>query len=195
MKRKLFLMVIAAVSVLVMASCGQKGSNDNSSADQVTAEDEELDEDDAPAPKTEEGVIAMLQSVYTDANLVSQPEDDMEVNLDLFGMYCSRDFNEKVHQIRSIESRTGNHFEVIPDELGMFIYWEGQTVSISDIDVAVDGNEASATYNLSNGEDEMMTAIELVYENGQWRIDDWEQIGMLSVNIKAMMDEFIEENQ
>lgn len=188
---------IAAMSVFVMMSCGSKDANkDKESTEQVAeAENDEEEMDDETAPKTEEGVIAMLQEAYADANLISQPEDDMEPNLDLFSMYCSKDFNEKVEQIRSIEVNTGEKFNVISDPMGMFIYWEGATVKMKDIDVDVDGDTAIATYNLTNGEDEMITVVDLVYEDGQWRIDEWEQIGQFALHLKDTMNEFIESNQ
>ena len=151
------------------------------------------DDEDAPAPKTEEGVIALLQEAYEDANLISQPdEDDCEPNLDLFGMYCSKEFNEKMEEIRRIEVSSGDEFDRITDEAGMFVYWEGQKSSPKDFDVEIEGNRAYATYNVSNGDDELITVIQLVYEDGQWRIDDWEQIGMLVINLREAMDEFIE---
>ncbi len=188
---------IAAMSVCVMMSCGSKEANkDKESTEQVAeGENNEEESDDEAAPKTEEGVIAMLQEAYSDANLISQPEDDMEPNLDLFGMYCSKDFNEKIEQIRNIEANTGEKFNVISDPLGMFIYWEGATVSMNDIDVDVDGETAIASYTLTNGEDEMITVVDLVYEDGQWRIDEWEQIGKFTLNLKETMNEFIESNK
>ena len=188
---------IAAMSVCVMMSCGSKDANKEKESTEQVAESEDIDEDyeEADAPKTEEGVIAMLQEAYSDANLVSHPEDDMEPNLDLYGMYCSKEFNEKIDQIRSIEVETGEKFDQYPDPVGMFIFWEGQTVTLKDIDVDIDGDTATATYNVSNGEEELITVVQLVYEDGQWRIDEWSQIGMLTLNMKETMDEFIEAHQ
>lgn len=186
---------IAAMSVCVMTSCGSKDANkEKEGTEQVAESDnsEEMDED-APAPKTEEGVIALLQEAYSDANLISQPaDDDCEPNLDLFGMYCSKAFNEKMDEIRSIEVSSGDEFDQIPEPVGLFVFWEGSTVSLKDFDVDIDGDRAYATYNVTNGNDELISALQLVYEDGQWRIDDWEQIGMLVLNLRERMDEFIE---
>lgn len=193
--KKTFMMIgIAAMSVCVMTSCGSKDANKEKEGTEQVAENEgNEDDEDAPAPKTEEGVIALLQEAYEDANLISQPdEDDCEPNLDLFGMYCSKEFNEKMEEIRRIEVSSGDEFDRITDEAGMFVYWEGQKSSPKDFDVEIEGNRAYATYNVSNGDDELITVIQLVYEDGQWRIDDWEQIGMLVINLREAMDEFIE---
>lgn len=196
MKRTFIVFGIAAMSVFVMMSCGSKdASKDKESTEQVADEnveaDDEADEDEA-APKTEEGVIAMLQQAYADANLVSKPEDDMEPNLDLFGMYCSKDLNDKVEQIRSIEVSTGDKFEAFPDLSSFFIYWEGSTATMKDASAWVDGDTASASYVLTNGEEEMETSVNLVYEDGQWRIDNWEQIGKFGIDPKGTMEDFIE---
>ena len=186
---------IAAMSVCVMTSCGSKDANKEKESTEQVAESDDSDEidEDAPAPKTEEGVIALLQEAYADANLISQPEDDeCEPNLDLFGMYCSKEFNEKMDEIRSIEVNTGEEFDQITDALGLFVFWEGSTVTPKDFDIDIDGDRAYANYNVSNGNEELLTVLQLVYEDGQWRIDDWEQIGMMALNLREKMDEFIE---
>lgn len=189
---------IAAMSVFVMMSCGSKdGSKENKAQEgtEQVAENEDEEDADEAAPKTEEGVIAMLEEAYSDANIISQPEDEMEPNIDLFALYCSKEINEKMEQIREIEVNTGEKFDAIPDELGMFIYWEGATVTLKDMDVDIDGDTATATYNVSNGSDELITVVDLVYEDGQWHIDNWQQIGMLALDVKERMDEFIEEHK
>lgn len=189
---------IAAMSVFVMMSCGSKdGSKENKTEEgtEQVAENEDDEYADEDASKTEEGVIAMLEEAYSDANIISQPEDEMEPNIDLFALYCSKEINEKMEQIREIEVSTGEKFDAIPDELGMFIYWEGATVTLNDMDVDIDGDTATATYNVSNGSDELITVVDLVYEDGQWRIDNWQQIGMLALDVKERMDEFIEEHK
>ena len=189
---------IAAMSVFVMMSCGSKdGSKENKTEEgtEQVAENEDDEYADEDAPKTEEGVIAMLEEAYSDANIISQPEDEMEPNIDLFALYCSKEINEKMEQIREIEVSTGEKFDAIPDELGMFIYWEGATVTLNDMDVDVDGDTATATYNVSNGSDELITVVDLIYEDGQWHIDNWQQIGMLALDVKERMDEFIEEHK
>lgn len=195
MKRTFIVFGIAAMSVFVMISCGSKdASKDKESTEQVAEGNEEATEEaeeDEAAPKTEEGVIAMLEEAYADANLISQPEDDMEVNLDLYGMYCSKDFNDKVEKVRSIEASTGEKFTAFEDALGMFVYWDGSTVTMKDASAWVDGDTAGASYVLTNGDEEMETVVNLVYEDGQWRIDNWEQIGKFGIDPKGTMEDFI----
>lgn len=201
MKRKLFVFAVAALSVCVMASCGKKDSSKESAekadTENVEGESEEESDEEGDAPKTKEGVIALLQQAYDDANLVSQPQDDMEPNLDLFAMYCSKSFNEKINKIREIDAdkEWGEKYYLIKDELGAFIYWEGSTVTMKDIDVTLDGDTADASYNLTNGEDELFTDVELVYEDGQWRINNWLQTGQFALDMQENMDWYIQENQ
>lgn len=201
MKRKLFLMAIAAVSVLVMMSCGSKAADNGNDNDVISVDqgdpEEEIDEDEAPAPKTEEAVLDMLREAYADANLVSHPVDEMEPNLDLYGMYCSKAFNKKLEQIRAIDAGkpVGARCEMFDNELSNWIYWEGATVTITNASADVDGDTADATYFLTNGDDTMLTNVLLIYENGQWRIDNWVQIGEFEFDLRVAMDEYIEENR
>ena len=101
------------------------------------------------------------------------------------------------NQIREIDAdkEWGAKYELLKDELGQFIYWEGSTVEMKDIDVTIDGDTANATYLLTNGEDELMTEVELVYEDGQWHINNWLQIGMMALDVQDNMDEYIQENK
>jgi hypothetical protein len=66
---------------------------------------------------------------------------------------------------------------------------------MKDIDVTLDGDTADATYNLTNGEDELFTDVELVYEDGQWRINNWLQTGQFALDMQENMDWYIQENQ
>ena len=39
------------------------------------------------------------------------------------------------------------------------------------------GDMAEATFELTHGEEWMQTKVGLYYENGEWRINDWLQVG------------------
>ncbi len=201
MRKSLFVFGIAALSVCMMVACGSKGgSNDKEKADteQVAEEsDDEETDDEAAAPKTEAGVLAMLQEAYSDANLVAKPEDGMEPNIDLNAMYCSKAYNEKVEKIRAIDAkRTDNQcVHLLNPETLNWIYWEGQTVEMINARADVEGDTADAWYYLTNGENAILTNVQLVYEDGQWRINDFVQIGQLIINMMESMDEYIAENE
>lgn len=196
MKRKNIIFGIATMSVFAVLSCGSKDSSkDKQDTQQVTVNI--LGTDDPAAPKTEKGVIDMLQKAYHDANILSTTDDltDPDICIDLFGKYCSRVFNEKMNEICDIQDSTGVKFPQIPDQIGMFVYWEGDTVTIKDIDVAINGDTAIASYNLSNGKKDMMTVVELVYEDAKWHFNDWQQIGPFTLNTMKAMDEYLETNR
>lgn len=200
MKRKLFVFAIAAMSACAMVSCGSKsGSSENvqkASAEKVESENIPEESDEDVAPKTEEGVIAMLKEAYQDASLIANPEDDMEPNLDLFGMYCTADFNELINQIRAIDAQKEDGSGFFLDDYALWNYWgPGNTVTPKDIDVTIDGDTAEATYQLSNGTEEQTTTVSLAYVDGKWLISDWQQIGMNGVSMVEAMSEYIEENK
>ena len=194
MKRKLFLFAIAALSVCVMAACGKKGSSkDNDEKDDtelVEDEDEEQTEADeqladgvTAAPDedwTEEAVANMLRKAYKDVNVIYGPrEDDLEPNLDLYAMYCTEGFNELLNKIRTIDAENdypGGCYSCGIDYA--WNYWGEGKVEPKNIQVQLlTGDMAEATFELTHGEEWMQTKVGLYYENGEWRINDWLQVG------------------
>lgn len=200
MKRKLFVMGIAAMSACVMMACGAKDSSkETGSTEQVevASDESEVDDGDEVASKTKEGVIAMLKEAYDDANIIyNPPEDDCEPNLDLFGMYCSKDFYELINKVREVEAKQTNeedHF--FSDWNAMWHFWDKGVVTPKDFDVTVDGDKAEATFELTRGNDSATQVVALVYEDNQWRVDDWLQRGMDGLSMREQIKEYLENNK
>ena len=200
MKRKLYLFAIAAVSVCVMTACGSKDSSkdkEKAGTEKVAEGNDEGDEDDGEeaAPKTKEGVIAMVRSLYDDANTIYSPsEDGMEANIDLVGEYCSKKFNELVSQIREIDVEKGEP-GLCEDWNGLLSFYDEAPIEPKDFDVTIDGNTAMANFELVHGDESATHSFALVYEDGQWRIDDIEQRGIDGYSKVEQMTEYIEENK
>ncbi len=201
MKRKLFLMTLAAVSVCVMVACGSKSGNTekaNAQQAELTTNENagEEDSDENAAPKTKDGVIAMLNAAYKDVNIVIGPrgEDDCEPNIDLVGQYCSKEFNDLCEKIREIEVKKGGH-ALYEDWFDMWAFWDKGTVTPKDFDVTVDGNTADATFTLTHDNDSIICAVALVYEDGQWHVSDWLQRGKDALSHVERMKEYIEANK
>ncbi len=201
MKRKLFQMTFAAVTVSVMMACGSKsGSNNVASADQaalsVEVGDEE-EEEDEDAPKTEEGVIAMLRAAYEEVNLFTNPcdEDECEGNFDLVAEFCSKEFNDIRERIREAEVEKGITDGIIDDWNGIWSFWEEGTITPTEFDVDLEGDTGDVTFTLSNGEDSVIYCVSVVYEDGQWRVSDWTQRGLDGLSLLDRMMEYLEELQ
>ena len=211
MKRKLFLFAIAALSVCVMASCGKKSSKDKNEKDDTELvedeDDEELEADEEVAdgvdvaPEedwTEEAVADVIRKAYADASLLYAPsEDGLEANIDVFGMYCTEDFNELLRKVRVIDAQQDDPGDCFfQDESLTWNYWGVGSVEPKNIEVQLTtGNMAQATFQLTHGEEWLQTEVSLFYENGQWRIDDWVQVGDNAVSLAERMYEYVEQNK
>lgn len=196
MRKKLFLMSIAAVSMCVMVACSSKSaSNNDESAAQANPE-EEVGYGEEDAPKTAEGVIAMLREAYEEANIITNPSDDedCEPNIDLVAEFCSKEFNELRDKIREIEVKTGEP-SIVEDWNSFWTFWDEGTITPEDIEVTVDGDTGTANFNLTNGEESVIYSMDVVYEDGQWRVSDWTQIGIDGWSTVERLRGFIEDNQ
>jgi hypothetical protein len=193
MRKNLFLMTIAAVSVCVMVACGSKSSSNKvESASQPEPAKEEVGYGEEDAPKTAEGVIAMLKEAYEEVNILTNPSDDeSEPNIDLVAEFCSKDFNELRDKMR--EAEVNGKPGIVEDWNAMWTFWDEGTITPEDFDVSVDGDTAEATFNLTNGDDNVTYCVSLVYEDGQWRVSDWTQRGMDGLSLVERMTEYLEE--
>lgn len=203
MKRKLFMVAIAAVSMCVMVSCGKKDNKDNKAnkekddTEQVAENDEE--EDDAD-DTVEASVTKLLDSAYEDLSVIYGPrdEDDCEPNLDMFGMYCTEGFNQLVTDIRKVdynqELEEDRFFQ--GSDLAMWSPWEEAPLSVDDVNVELNGEDmAYATYTLHHGDEWIMMGIELELENGEWRIKDFTKTGDVEASMEALMISYLRANE
>lgn len=193
MKKRFFMMAIATLTVCVMSACGSKDGGKEYTEPVVDT----ADDSDEAAPKTEEGVIAMMRAAYEDANLIYAPQEDgMEANIDLFGMYCSKEFNSVIEQVREIEAKKDNENDCFfADWNALWHFWDDGVVTPKDFDVSIDGDTADVTFELTHGKDSATQAVALVYEDGQWRVNDWLQRGMDGLSMVEQMKEYIKNNQ
>jgi len=192
-----------------MASCDNKKTNKNW-ADEEDEEDIELvDEDDEEdseeasddipvAPEelwTEEAVADMLRRAYADVNIVFGPrEDGLEPNIDLDGMYCTRHWNEVLRQVRAASYRQTSAGKQGYNESFHWNYWMEGKVSPENIKVTLlTGNMAEATFQLTHGEEWLYTHVALDFEDGQWRISDWLEIGDTPNSLLQEMEHYVEQ--
>jgi len=190
-------MTIAAVSMCVMVACGSKsGSKNDESANQAEQAEEEVGYGEEDAPKTAEGVIAMLREAYEEVNIFTNPsdDDDCEPNIDLVAEFCSKEFNELRNKMREIDVKKGEP-GIVEDWNGFWSFWDEGTITPKDFDVNIDGDTGDATFTLTNGDESVIYSVSLIYEDGQWRVSDWTQRGIDGLSTVERLKEYIEENE
>ena len=204
MKRKLYMIAIAAVSMGVMVACGPKGdSKENDKKTNATEEvTEEADSEESyiekATLKTEEGVVALIYAIYEDINTIYGPrdEDECEPNVGLVGQYLSKEFRELTDKIREIDANKaeGEGFDMSGDWSGLWHIWD-PPFEVQNIDVIIDGDYGSVNYSLVKDGEGADMSYTVVYEDGQWRISDCYSIGMMTGSWIDRMNEYIEANQ
>lgn len=207
--KKIEMFAIAAVAVCVMASCDGKKSNKTWSQEEdldeteLVEDDEEADEAEASneidvAPDelwTEEAVSDVLRRAYADVSTVFTPQEDgLEANIDLDGTYCTEQWNETLRKVRAASYRKTRNGKEGFNEIIHWNYWMEGRVTPEDIHVTLlTGNMAEATFRLTHGEEWMHTRVSLWFENGQWRISDWLEVGDDSNSLLMEMEKYAEQ--
>lgn len=205
--RKIYLFAISALAVCVMASCDNKKTTKNWAEEEdeedielLEDEEEESDEasdDIAVAPDdlwTEEAVADMLRRAYADVSIVFTPQEDgQEANIDLDGMYCTKQWNEMLRQARAASYRQTSAGKQGFNDTFHWNYWMEGKVTPENIHVTLlTGNMAEATFQLTHGEEWMHTHVALDFEDGQWRISNWLEIGDDSNSLLQEMERYVE---
>lgn len=205
--RKIYLFAISALAVCVMASCDNKKTTKNWAEEEdeedielLEDEEEKSDEvsDDIPvAPDdlwTEEAVADMLRRAYADVSIVFTPqEDEQEANIDLDGMYCTKQWNEMLRQVRATSYRQTSAGKQGFNDTFHWNYWMEGKVTPENIHVTLlTGNMAEATFQLTHGEEWIHTHVALDFEDGQWRISNWLEIGDDSNSLLQEMERYVE---
>ena len=149
------MVAIAAVSMCVMVSCGnkenkandEKSTEENAETEQVTEDYEEDGDDGEAIPGV--AMSRLLESAYEDLNALYSPsEDGLEGNLDMFGMYCTEGFNKLITDTRAADYKQALEEDRFfqGSELAMWSPWEDNGLSIDDINVEMNGDEYALDY-------------------------------------------------
>ena len=208
MKQLFFLLLTMAL--LSLTACGNKtGNGRDAEADSLAADSSiniassdtmQADGPEGLAPDdqwTEEAVAEQIKKIYADVSLAFTPsKDGLENNIDLDAMYCTKYWNETLRQVRVANvGKPLDQQRFYNDEI-RWTYGLGTPVVAKDIKVELNtGNMATATFNLACGEQWMHTVLALDWENDQWRINNWEEVGDNSQSLLSDMLEYVEKNQ
>ena len=190
MKRKLFMIAFAAASVCVLVGCGPKdGSKEKADTEQV-AESGEADS------KAKEEIVAMINAIFDDSNIVYTTNDkgEQEAEIDLIIQYGSKKLCNLVEQVRKIDAAKAEEDHFIADWNWMLSCWDIGLCEAEDIDVAVDGDTAKVKYWAAHSGQRNLYELALVYEDGQWRVDDTLTMGGEPGSKVEQMTKYINEN-
>lgn len=181
---------MAAAALALDACQGQAAGNASETvAQEVVAQSSEAD------------VVNRVQEIYSAVFKEYNREDSLR-NLDLLTdqgayahlnefnrNYCSREWNRLVDQINNIDSL------YYAGEMGFWEadYWimgqDWHDLSISDVKVlSLNSNEASVEFLLHNFDAARPVKLQLVNEDGVWKIDDFKDNDL---DWKASMKEYV----
>ena len=185
-----------------MSSCGNANSNkDNAAGDQEAyTENSEASANNngKKAKKGDEDIIARVKAIYDDV-FGEYNEADLSESIPQSSpdeKYCSADWNKVLGKVSEYDAV--NH----PDDIGFFDadYWvmgqEFHELSISDIQVierSKDNNKAKVEFKLHNYGSATVVYVDMVYENGNWFIDDFTDVDN-DIDWKAEMQAYLKEN-
>ena len=196
MKKLTFIMI--AMTAITFVACGNKttGNNDNGDEDSVFM----LDGPGSVYVPTEEEVgqyaLETVQEVYEAVGQAYSSEDWQTQSNELDKKFCSKDWNATVKAV--IEKDNQN-----PEEMGFFDadYWVmGQDFSkkiyATDLNLEkllMDDTpwEAAVTLKLHNFS-EIPVRVNLIYEGGEWKVDDLTDLSN-DLDWKKSMKEYLAE--
>jgi hypothetical protein len=196
MKKLTFIMI--AMTAITFVACGNKttGNNDNGDEDSVFM----LDGPGSVYEPTEEEVgqyaLETVQEVYEAVGQAYSSEDWQTQSNELDKKFCSKDWNATVKAVIEKDNQT-------PDEMGFFVadYWVmGQDFSkkiyATDLNLEkllMDDTpwEAAVTLKLHNFS-EIPVRVNLIYEGGEWKVDDLTDLSN-DLDWKKSMKEYLAE--
>lgn len=204
--KKFTLFMMAALG---LAACGNKTDNNADSADSTTtiqsvkvvttdSSDMEADGvDAAPADQwTEEAVAQQIKKIYAEVSRTYAPSaDGLENNTDLDAMFCVQEFNEIQRQVRVINAKKRADDRRFDNEQMRWTYGMDLPVTPQNIKVTLlTGNIAEATFELRSGEQWLYTKLTLDWEDNQWKIRSWNEVGDDNNDLLDAMSNYVQAN-
>ena len=208
MKKFTYTLVAAALMLTTSCTFSIKSETTTDSID-ASLEDSLFDEEEYDDPDlsvdgvevapddqwTEEAVERQIRKIYAEVSQAYAPsKDGLENNTDLDGIFCTGFFNELQRQIRVINAKktSGKRFE--HDDI-RWTYGMNVPVTPQNIHVTLlTGNIAEATFELHSGEQWLHTKLTLDWEDNQWRIRSWNEVGDNSSDLIDEMSQYVAAN-
>ncbi|MBR6036441.1 MAG: hypothetical protein IKP41_05765 [Bacteroidaceae bacterium] len=202
--------IVMTASMMLITSCnlGNKPDADAENTDSLSANTDTPTASDDPAmvadgvnvaPEdqwTEEAVTRQLKKIYAEVSKTyASSGEGMENNTDLDGMFCTKDFNELQRQIRVINAKKKADDRRFENEQIRWTY--GMDVPVTPQNIKVElltGNMAEATFELHSGEQWMYTKLTFDWEDNQWKIRSWSEVGDDNNDLFDEMSKYVEAN-
>ena len=160
--------IILSISIiLLMCACGGQTQKPKQKNDSATVSVEKTETKDATATD----IPAFVTRVYNKVNEVwSQQEVNTSVLDSVFFAPSYKELHEKVVKAQEGKSFDDMCFvEYMPFSQGLIV-----PITITDIKAnMLTDNTAEVFYEMRDKEDVVNMWWHLVYDNGEWRIDDW----------------------
>ena len=151
---------------------------------------------DTDKKKTEEYLVQRVSNIYKDVcDLYNAAQEDSnfdklsEKNFD--SLYCSEEWNDLLSKVNQYD------MEQNTDEIGFFDfdYWimgqDFQDMSFRDVKVLdMHDNGATVSLILVNMDSDIKLKLSMVYERGDWYIDNFENLSM-EFELKNAMKEYL----
>jgi hypothetical protein len=144
---------------------------------------------------TEEAVARQIKKIYAEVSKAfASSQGGLENSAELDSRFCTEDFNDLQRQIRIINAKKKSDKRFERDD----IRWTyGMDVPVTPQNIQVElltGNTAEATFELHSGEQWLQTKITLDWEDNQWKIRSWNEVGDNSSDLFDEMYKYVEAN-
>lgn len=208
MKKMTFIVMTASMMLITSCNLGNKPDADAENTDSLSANTDTPTASDDPAMEadgvdvapedqwTEEAVTRQLKKIYAEVSKAyASSGDGMENNTDLDGMFCTKGFNELQRQIRVINAKKKADDRRFENEQIRWTY--GMDVPVTPQNIKVElltGNMAEATFELHSGEQWMYTKLTFDWEDNQWKIRSWSEVGDDNNDLIDEMSKYVEAN-
>lgn len=191
-------LLILFAFMLLITSCGKKtpssSSPEGTSSEQSQASASSDNTSNPKERKNKEYILARVNAIYQNVFTESYGEDSDLNNQDVPSpeeKYCSKDWNDLLDKVSDYDNTNS------PDKMGFFDadYWimgqDSGNLSISDVEVTkMDENDATVELTLHNLGSNTRVRLDMVFERGNWYIDNFIDIDN-SFNWKKEMEDYI----
>lgn len=205
MKKFTYTLVAAALMLTTSCTFSLKSETTTDSIDAFLEDslfdEEEYDDSDlsvsgvdmAPDDQwTEEAVEKQLRTIYAEVSKGFASGQTSSPDMD--AKFCTGSFNELQRQIRVINAKktSGKRFE---NDNIRWTYGMDVPVTPQNIHVTLlTGNIAEATFELTSGEQWLHTKLTLDWEDNQWKIRSWNEVGDNSSDLIDEMSQYVAAN-
>lgn len=184
------------ILAFAVASCSSTGSKQKQTYGKLSGNSAELTEKTDKGIDTNQAARKALQAIYADVfKWYALAEKDLSVlnkMPDFDEKYMSSEYKRLLVKVKTIDKKHEDQ-----GEIGFFDYdhWvcgqDFQNLSMKVVKTTVDSGKCSADVIITNCGNENCVTVDLVCENGVWKIDDFHTDG---TSEKARMRQYVSDN-